>query len=669
LIISDNPTHPGAEALPPCDLVMKGGITSGIVYPGLIARLARDYRFQNIGGTSAGAIAAAACAAAELGRRSGRNADAYAALAALPQELQTQENGRSRLARLFQPAPALQRHFDLGMRYIETADKDRALLSVLFALLHWETVLGAALLLLVPLLMLAIRNGALWSIAATLGMLGVAAGAAYLAHRACRLLWRAPPLRRELAVTAACALLVLVLTLASLPQRAGPFNIGLQVPFVLLVPLCLALGLGWGLWRAASTLLDGLHRNFYGICGGRSTGSESVAGLSDWLDAYLNQLAGLPPGQPLTFGDLWGHDQAADQARAPRAINLEVVTTALSQQMPYSIPFRDNAGAFYFDPAEWERLFPSGVMAWLREHAPAAPSQGALTTPGGKPLLQLVDNARLPVMVAVRMSLSFPLLLSAVPLYARDFSENGKLKRVWFSDGGISSNMPLHFFDELLPLHPTFAINLKQAHPLYPITDPATCGSDGRVFLPDSNLGGTRRYWAPPDDATPAGLFGFFGDIVATMQSWRDEILFPYPGYRDRIVQISLREGEGGLNLNMAQPVVDALSAAGACAGEMLYRQFHPAAGGKGWLNHEQVQILSVLGNLELLAKRAGAPGATARWQQAVARGRLTGEDRRLADQLLADLAAMGAHVQAGDGSVEARMYRPNPVMKLTPRI
>jgi hypothetical protein len=88
-----------------------------------------------------------------------------------------------------------------------------------------------------------------------------------------------------------------------------------------------------------------------------------------------------------------------------------------------------------------------------------------------------------------------------------------------------------------------------------------------------------------------------------------------------------------------------------------------------GWLNHEQVQILSVLGNLELLAKRAGAPGATARWQQAVARGRLTGGDRRLADQLLADLAAMGAHVQASDGSVEARMYRPNPVMKLTPRI
>ena len=41
-----------------CDLVMKGGITSGIVYPNAVLALARDFRFKNIGGTSAGAIAA-----------------------------------------------------------------------------------------------------------------------------------------------------------------------------------------------------------------------------------------------------------------------------------------------------------------------------------------------------------------------------------------------------------------------------------------------------------------------------------------------------------------------------------------------------------------------------------------------------------------------------------
>ena len=50
-----------------CDLVMKGGITSDAVYRAAVCELASQYAFKNIGGTSAGAIAAAAAAAAECG--------------------------------------------------------------------------------------------------------------------------------------------------------------------------------------------------------------------------------------------------------------------------------------------------------------------------------------------------------------------------------------------------------------------------------------------------------------------------------------------------------------------------------------------------------------------------------------------------------------------------
>src|SRR5467141_4181901 len=46
-----------------CDLVMKGGVTSGVVYPKAIFELSKEYRFSSIGGTSAGAIAAVATAA------------------------------------------------------------------------------------------------------------------------------------------------------------------------------------------------------------------------------------------------------------------------------------------------------------------------------------------------------------------------------------------------------------------------------------------------------------------------------------------------------------------------------------------------------------------------------------------------------------------------------
>jgi len=47
-----------------CDVVLEGGITSGVVYPHALCELARTYRFVDVGGTSAGAIAAACAAAA-----------------------------------------------------------------------------------------------------------------------------------------------------------------------------------------------------------------------------------------------------------------------------------------------------------------------------------------------------------------------------------------------------------------------------------------------------------------------------------------------------------------------------------------------------------------------------------------------------------------------------
>ena len=100
-----------AKAQPPqyCDIVMKGGITSGVVYPLAAVELAekRGYRFRNVGGTSAGAIAAAAVAAAEHGRRSQPpQDDPYRRIRELPDEL------GKRLTSLFQPSPRMRPLFD-----------------------------------------------------------------------------------------------------------------------------------------------------------------------------------------------------------------------------------------------------------------------------------------------------------------------------------------------------------------------------------------------------------------------------------------------------------------------------------------------------------------------------------------------------------------------------
>ncbi|MFC5112143.1 hypothetical protein [Kibdelosporangium philippinense] len=47
---------------------MRGGTTSGVIYPLAVCALAEHYTFRNVGGASAGAIGAATTAAAEYGR-------------------------------------------------------------------------------------------------------------------------------------------------------------------------------------------------------------------------------------------------------------------------------------------------------------------------------------------------------------------------------------------------------------------------------------------------------------------------------------------------------------------------------------------------------------------------------------------------------------------------
>ncbi|MGH9003292.1 MAG: hypothetical protein ACRDYV_09200, partial [Acidimicrobiia bacterium] len=78
-----------------CDLVMKGGITSGVVYPLAACQLARTYRFRSLGGSSAGAIAAVMIAAAEYGRDDA----GFQRLAMLPDEIGPV------LPKLFKPGP------------------------------------------------------------------------------------------------------------------------------------------------------------------------------------------------------------------------------------------------------------------------------------------------------------------------------------------------------------------------------------------------------------------------------------------------------------------------------------------------------------------------------------------------------------------------------------
>src|SRR6266566_7175756 len=126
-----------------CDLVMKGGITSGVVYPLAACELAKAFLFKNIGGTSAGAIAAAATAAAELGRDSAKVG--FRLLQDLPKFLGDKPLGdpNPNLFHFFQPQKGTKPLFDIGVAALGNgwAAVYRVLLAASKGFLSW-TLLG-----------------------------------------------------------------------------------------------------------------------------------------------------------------------------------------------------------------------------------------------------------------------------------------------------------------------------------------------------------------------------------------------------------------------------------------------------------------------------------------------------------------------------------------------
>jgi hypothetical protein len=318
------------------------------------------------------------------------------------------------------------------------------------------------------------------------------------------------------------------------------------------------------------------------------------------------------------------------------------------------------------------------------------------------------------VVLGARLSLSFPLLLSAVPLWAIDWSRarNQEAMKVWrdwrrdnptssigepgapadrpqaeicwFSDGGISSNFPIHFFDGPLPRRPTFAINLRGFHPDFP----QSADESENVYLPATSGGGLLEWWYryPDDDLGKLKAFG--ESIVRTMQNRVDEAQMRVPGYRDRVVHVSTSKLEGGMNLNMPAPVVGALTARGKAAARLLVARFarpprHP--GDLSWDSHRWTRyrsamaaIASLLGQVKEVYEAEPEPASDRTWEELVVRERyeppLAYPFRREAQRLLAERFT-AAVIHAADVADAARPEdlgegapRPEPEARIVRR-
>jgi predicted acylesterase/phospholipase RssA len=471
------PPQPRADT---CDLIMKGGIASGIAYPAAVLAMKDRYRFVNIGGASAGAIAAAATAAAEYARDNAAAEDGFTRL----NEMRLAIQQRDLLPQLFQPTRQARTVIGLLFALQSKGGLARRILAAMRPLVRWVWLpvgIQVAVAFGLSAVVVADAGGALSS----LGPVGIVA-------------------------------LGGLLTVAAAASLAAAITV-----------------------RAARLISKHLPSSYFGMCLGKTVAGSRYPALTDWLHGQIQHISGARTA-PLTFADL-----------AERDVHLTVMTTDLTRARPVRLPYEGDD--YWFALTELAALFPPDVVEYL-----AATCNETRPADSYVPELRRLPGDRLPIIVAARMSSSFPGLLAAVPLWT---TANGKPVRHWLSDGGISSNFPIHLFDAWVPTRPTFGLNLVPAAMMEQEPDTS-----------DEAVRGHHDETPPVRRATIRHTIDFVGQILDTMQNWRDTMQSELFQFRDRVTDIVLSPKEGGSNIAMPSEVIARIDAKGRHAGQTFTR-------------------------------------------------------------------------------------------------
>ena len=622
------------------DLVLKGGVVDGVIYPALIVELARQYRFQSIAGTSVGAIAASVAAAAEFSRRFGSDTGFNEVLRKLPDELaktqRVEASGESvsKIRSLFQPDVSLRRLFAAFVDIASSRNwgKGQILGNVGRAIwTHYSK---------------AFHRG--FSITIGLG------GFIFLMYAAGKhTLW-------------GC-----LVTFFDLSDFRAHFHAAL--PTVVCGMLwALLLGLFGGLLGLVLALVCDIKKltkaDGFGFCSGLSEDGGKTDALIEWLHQGIQGAAMLPLSRPLTFGDLWqapGGPASASGGNSARSIDLRMIATAVSHARPYEFPTDADSTRLFFRFSELEKYFPQSIIEHLRIVSKPYTSYETLPSVNPQAIPDLINTpfpidpvgkdfrelpiADLPILVATRLSMNFPLLFKAIPLWSID-RERGRtyrvpyqapapsFKRTWFTDGGVTANFPVHFFDKPVPQWPTFGVFIAERSrdrryqnlpdgsdelPAFYLPKFHTEGAsekwhdiDGEDEL-DNNASPLETLSPPPKTSTPQMFVNYLGSLVFTAKDWADNANMRMVGVRDRVVIVYKNgSGNGGLNLKLQPEVIRKLAYVnGVKAGQELVRKFNtdPTCsnpqldGTPGWLDHRWVRL-----NAYLVALKVHLSGFTA---------------------------------------------------------
>ena len=160
-------------------------------------------------------------------------------------------------------------------------------------------------------------------------------------------------------------------------------------------------------------------------------------------------------------------------------------------------------------------------------------------------------------------------------------------QELWLTDGGVTSNFPIHMFDSPLPLWPTVGIDLA--------THPAGAGHQDVYLLGDARA--AKALGSPLARA----MSGFLSAVVGTSLQWRDNAQLQMPAFQARIAVVRQRGYEGGNNLFMTRQDVASLALRGVVAGMRLRRRF---ASDAQWRRQQWLRTRVAAENLVGLAAR-----------------------------------------------------------------
>jgi predicted acylesterase/phospholipase RssA len=525
-----------------CDVVFRGGITSGVVYPGAVAALAERYRFRSIGGASAGAIAAGVAAAAEYGRQAGR-ADAFAEVEALAAEVGGGTGGLRRLFRADRRLRSLEwvvwALLRLGMSVVLLGLLAAGLVVAVAATVRFGTVwAGVACFLALPILF---SGWLAWTLLVALPKAGFGLSPGVnpeaaqdrngLHLKGALMDWMHATIQR-LAGRQVC----------EVPSSAaGPEAVPLE-------NRPLTMGDLWGgeAERAIELLL-------------------TTTNLSQQLPhqfPFLERNPGAIYFHPDDLKKVLPRDVVRWMViAAPREDDAETAETARSRGL-LRLPLPEHLPVLF--GIRLSLSFP-GLIAAVRLFAQGEDARGRSSTL--RPCW-FSDGG---------ITSNFPIYAFDSPLPSR----------------------PTFCID----LRDAPAAQQDAAVPPPPNTAPTSLGqsADPLIVMARDNRPSAPLFRAEISGSLPA----FLASIVSTARSAQENELMLMPGYRDRIAHVLTRPEEGGLNLNMPADIITGLSRRGRRAAELLVSRFHPEGAAAqagfrlGWANQRWVRYRSTMAALE----------------------------------------------------------------------